>query len=171
METLRRGLIALFGETPAGLDASQMLARAVVVYLYAIVLLRLADKRFLGRHSAVDVVLGFMLGSLLSRAVTGNSPFLPTLAGSAGLVMVHWLFAGIAARWDGFGTLVKGHARRLVRDGKVDTVRMRKSGISRADLQQALRSAGLGDDLDRIREAVLERDGSISFELTDGDRG
>ena len=46
------------------LTVFQVLLRAMIVFLAAIVMVRMADKRFLSRMSAVDVILGFILGKL-----------------------------------------------------------------------------------------------------------
>src|SRR3954467_15198928 len=45
------------------------------------------------RATAFDVILGIMLGSMVSRAIAGTAPFLPTLAASSTLLAVHWLFS------------------------------------------------------------------------------
>jgi hypothetical protein len=34
----------------------------------------------MGQGTAFGVILGTMLGSIVSRAITGNAPFLPALA-------------------------------------------------------------------------------------------
>lgn len=76
--------------------------RAAIVYLVTVLIVRLAKKRFMGQATAFDVILGIMIGSIVSRAVTGNAPLLPTLAATAVLLGMHWLFSGIAMRWHGF---------------------------------------------------------------------
>ena len=88
----------------------QMAARAAIVYIVTVLIVRLGKKRFMGQATAFDVILGIMLGSIVSRAITGNAPFLPALAASAVLVGMHWLFSAIAMRWHGFGNAIKGHA-------------------------------------------------------------
>jgi len=85
------------------------------VFIVTILMVRLAKKRFLGRATAFDVILGIMIGSIVSRAVTGNSPFLPTLAAAAVLLGMHWLFSAIAMGWHGFGSLIKDEPRTLIR--------------------------------------------------------
>src|SRR3569833_66386 len=107
------------------INAAQMGLRAVLVYVVIVLMVRLAKKRFMGRASAFDVILGIMLGSIVSRAVTGNAPFLPALVAAAALLMMHAVFSGIALRWHGFGTLIKGHPRLLVRDGQIDWAALR----------------------------------------------
>jgi hypothetical protein len=57
-----------------------MALRAVVVYVVTVIIVRLGKKRFMGKGTAFDVILGIMLGSIVSRAITGNAPFFPALA-------------------------------------------------------------------------------------------
>ncbi|MBL0406824.1 hypothetical protein JKG68_23040 [Microvirga aerilata] len=80
------------------INVLQMGLRAAVVFIVTVLMVRLAKKRFMGRATAFDVILGIMIGSIVSRAVTGNSPFLPALGATAVLLGMHWLFSGIAMR-------------------------------------------------------------------------
>ncbi|MFN3661229.1 DUF421 domain-containing protein [Yoonia sp.] len=153
----------LLGLDEDTLSVRHMVARAVVVFAFALMIVRFGNKRFIGANTAFDVILGVMLGSVISRAITGQSPFVPTLCAALVLVALHGIFANVAVRFDPFGTLVKGSARRLIQDGKVDWDAMRRSNLSRDDLLEALRlRAGL-QDLEKIKEARLERNGEISF--------
>lgn len=81
----------------------QMLLRAVVVYILALAMVRLGDKRFLGKNTAFDVILGVVLGSVVSRAITNSSPFVPTLIAAVTLVALHWSFAWISFAGGGSG--------------------------------------------------------------------
>ncbi len=45
------------------------------MFAAALVMVRSGDKRFFARKSAFDVILGFMLASVLSRAINGSAPF------------------------------------------------------------------------------------------------
>ena len=94
------------------INVAQMVLRATVVYVITVAIVRLGKKRFMGRTTAFDVILGIMLGSIVSRAITGNAPFGPALAASATLVGMHWAFSGVALRWHGFGRVIKGAPRR-----------------------------------------------------------
>ena len=143
------------------LGAMQMGLRAAVVYVVTVLMVRLAKKRFMGQATAFDVILGIMLGSIVSRAVTGNAPFLPALVGAAALLLMHWTFSGIAMRWHWFGGLVKGHSLRLVRDGEIDRNAMRAEHMSERDLWEDLRGEGVSS-LEQVAEARLERSGKLS---------
>ena len=67
--------------------------RTAIVYVAALALVRLGSKRFLSQATALDVIVAIMLGSIMSWAVDGSAPFLPTLLVGVVLVGVHWLFA------------------------------------------------------------------------------
>lgn len=139
----------------------QMVFRAVVVYVVTLAVVRLGKKRFMGRTTAFDVILGIILGSTVSRVLTGNTPLLPGLSAAAALVAVHWLFSAIAMRSHGFGWLVKGEAEVLIRDGKVDGDALRIAHMSERDLAADLRSKGISDPKE-VAEGRLERSGSLS---------
>src|ERR1043165_4746765 len=103
---------------PDELNALQICLRATVVFLYAMVLVRFAAKRFLARLTALDAILGFILASTLSRAINGSAPFFPTLACGILLILLHRFFAWLATFSHRFGNLVKGHEEVLIEDGK-----------------------------------------------------
>ncbi|HZB38762.1 MAG TPA: YetF domain-containing protein [Beijerinckiaceae bacterium] len=159
-------LSSLFREALGlGLDSkeiglAQMAIRAAVVYVVTVAFVRLAKKRFMSRASAFDVILGIMLGSIVSRAITGNAPFGPALAASAALIAMHWLFSFVAYYWHGFGIAVKGQPRVLIRDGAPDRNAMRRAHTEH-DLHEDLRTEGLDSPV-KVREARLERSGKLS---------
>ena len=141
----------------------QMAARAILVYLAAIVLVRLGEKRFLGKFAALDVILGFMLGTVLAGAITSNSGFFETIFGAALiLVLMHWLFAALAYRSDGFADIVKGTDHVLVRDGEIRWDAMQAAHITEKDLMMAVRSSAQLTSLDGVAEVRLERNGDVS---------
>jgi uncharacterized membrane protein YcaP (DUF421 family) len=144
-----------------GLTAPQMALRAVVVYVATLVIVRLGKKRFMGKATAFDIILGIMLGSIVSRAITGNAPFLPTLLAAAVLVALHSAFTAVALRSHRFGNAIKGHPRRLVRDGEVDWRQMRAAHLTEHDLWEDLRRHGV-TRLEQVAEAHLERNGDVS---------
>jgi uncharacterized membrane protein YcaP (DUF421 family) len=144
-------------------NSGQMVLRAVLIYAFALLLIRIASKRFLSKATAFDVIVGIMLGSILSRAINGSAPFIPTILAGAALLGAHSLFAALAYRTSFFGPLVKGEARLLIKDGQVQEDEMRAAKISEQDLEQALRLQARQADPSKIQRAYLERNGSISI--------
>jgi uncharacterized membrane protein YcaP (DUF421 family) len=149
------------GKEASELDIGQMALRAAIIYTVTLAIVRLGKKRFMGSGTAFDMIVGIMLGSMASRALTGNAPMVPTMTGAAVLVFMHWLFSAIALRSHAFGTLIKGHAEILVQDGQLDPRMMRKTHMTEKDLDEDLRGGGV-DDRSRVKQARLERNGSVS---------
>jgi uncharacterized membrane protein YcaP (DUF421 family) len=167
MESFWSGISGALGLEQQELSLSQMALRAVVVYVFGVIMVRLGEKRFIGKFSAFDVIMGIMLGSIISRAITTASGFIPTLAAAFVLIGMHYAFALLAYRFDWFGDLVKGSARTLVLDGEIQWDAMRHGHISEKDLKSALRENAKLDDVSRVRRALLERSGNISAILKD----
>jgi uncharacterized membrane protein YcaP (DUF421 family) len=142
-------------------NSAQMALRAILIYGFALLLIRIASKRFLSQATAFDVIVAIMLGSILSRAINGSAPFLPTVLASGALVGLHWVFASLALKTS-LGSVFKGEPRLLIKDGQVQQEAMREAKLSSADLDQALRINAKHTDPSKIRRAYLERNGSIS---------
>jgi len=163
LSQLGRGLHYLFGgdfpDDP--LKLHQAIARGILMYLVVLAIIRLGKSRSIGRISPLDVLLGFILGSLVSRGITGHASLSGTAGSSAALVAVHWLLTRLACQWHWFGDLVKGHADMIVEDGRPLEANMLHHHISTHDLDEFLRNKGI-DDVSKVRVAYKERNGEVS---------
>lgn len=157
----------LFGEGDQ-LDVLQMSMRSGVVFALALAMIRISGRRSFGQRRPFDACATVLLGAVLSRAVVGASPFWPTMAAGAVIVLLHRFVAMASLRWPRFETLVSGDKRELVRDGRCDRDEMQKVLITERDLDEAIRKKG-GDERrpERrpVRRAVLERDGVVTVDL------
>ncbi len=147
---------------PKDLTVLQVCFRGVIVFLVSLVMLRLADRRFLGKMAAFDVLLGFVLASMLARAINGSAPFVPTLVGGFVLVFMHRIFSTLAFHFDWFGKLIKGDAEVLVEDGQQRLDALRRHKISEKDLLEEIRINGQMSAVEAVRAATIERNGQIS---------
>ena len=159
----------LFGDD-TDLNVLQMTLRAVAVFVLTLALIRLAGRRSLGQHRAFDTCTTVLMGSVLSRAVVGASPFWPTMAAGATIVLLHRLVAMASLRWPWFESLVSGDKRELMKDGRLDEDEMRKGLITGRDLDEAVRKKS-GNESSPLERAVLERDGSIAAKIKGGGQG
>lgn len=157
------GLGDLLGLEKEDLTVWEMSLRAAIIYVTAIFFVKVGKKRFMGRNTAFDMVLGIILGSVLSRAITGNAPFAETVVAGGVLVALHWLLAFTSFHSDRIGSFIKGRERPLVHGGHVLWDNMRKSHLSRRDLEMAMRSNGGISDMGDIESAHFERNGDISI--------
>lgn len=156
--------IQIFGgdEPIAHLGWGQVAMRALAVYLISIVLVRIGKSRLISRVSALDVIVAFVLGSLLSRGITGSASISNTAVSCAVLIALHSLLTWLACYSHWLGKLVKGHCRILIRDGIVNSDNLRKSHLSEDDLLEELRLNANCEDIEQVKTAYKERSGEIS---------
>jgi uncharacterized membrane protein YcaP (DUF421 family) len=147
----------------ADVNAAQMALRAVIVYGVTLAIVRLGSKRLLSKATAFDFIVAIMLGSVMSRAINGSAPFVPTLVAGTLLLGIHWLFARLAFKTSWFGQIVKGQRVLLIKDGQVQPDGVRRAFITQDDLEQALRLRTNQSDPSSVERAYLERNGQISI--------
>lgn len=155
-------LTDLLGPTGGQITAAQECARAVLVFVYGLLLVRLAGRRVFGKWSALDIIVSIILGSSLSRCLTGSAPLWGTFAASALLMVLHWLLALAAARSLTLSHVLEGRPVRLGQGGELDVPALARHAISEADIKEALRGVGL-EHHSGSRLIVLEPSGKISI--------
>ncbi|HEX6279463.1 MAG TPA: YetF domain-containing protein [Pyrinomonadaceae bacterium] len=145
----------------ANMSVLQIAFRSAFVYLAALVLIRIAKRRFLGGYSAIDILLGFIVGTIMARTVVGAVSVFNMFVVIGVLMGMHWLLATLEFYWSPVGDLIENKRRKLVVDGEVNKVALKESKISDEELKQAIRECGL-EKVEDVKVAYLERDGSIS---------
>lgn len=158
-------IYSLFGEGKE-LNVLQMSMRSLIAFLITLILIRIAGIRTFGKRSGFDNVVTIMLGAILSRTVAGASPFLPTVAASLVLVLVHRLIGRLTYRHSVFSKLVKSEAVCLYKNGAPLYENMKQTDISLHDMEEAIRMQLHKDSFDGIKAMYIERTGSISIVLT-----
>lgn len=151
----------LIGSDDVTLSPLQMSVRAIIIFFFALMLIRLFAGRAFGKQNPLEIAIAIIVGSNLSRALTGGAPFAPTLVATAAIVVIFWLIELLAARSRAVGFVVKGRPIRLVERGRRDLAAMRRVGVSHADIDEAARQAGIAN-AEEVEEAALERSGKIS---------
>jgi len=154
---------AALGTEAKDLKFWQTMIRAFIIYILGLLIIRLGKKRLFSRNTAFDVILGIIIGSVLSRAVNGNAPFLGTLTAGLLLVMIHWMFAAIALRKHSFGILIKGKPEMIIQNGEVNWDVLKKHDLTESDLIESMHLNASTEDFSQIQLATIERNGTISF--------
>ena len=153
-------LADLFGTT-AQVSALQECARAVLIFAYGLLLIRVAGRRVFGRWSALDIIVSIIVGSNLSRALTGSAPLFGTILATTLLMLLHLVFAHLAARSRFLSRLFEGAPIALSEEGRLSENAQRRHAISEADLNEALRQSGL-EHLGEANRITLEPSGRLT---------
>jgi uncharacterized membrane protein YcaP (DUF421 family) len=149
------------GESVAHISASQMSVRALIIFVYGVLVTRVGAWRAFGRWSTPDIVVAIIVGANLSRALTAGAPLIATIVATTVFVAAYWLVSFAATRSDWFDWFIKGGPIEVVSNGKVDAVALRKALVTTRDLHEALREKGLASAAGVI-SAKVERNGSIT---------
>ena len=141
----------------------ETVVRAVVIYLFLMLLFRISGKRGLAEMTPFDMVLLLIISESVSQALTGDDYSITTaLVLSTTLVLMEIGFSFIkqkskvAERWLDDVPLI------VVEDGKPLRDRMDRARVDEEDVLEAARSLHGLENMQQIKYAVLERGGSIS---------
>ncbi len=151
----------IFG-TDRNLNALQMTCRAVVIFLIALVLLRVSGRRSFGLHTPLDNIITIVLGAVLSRAIVGASDFIPVIASCAALVIIHRLFAYGMVHHKAFAKLIAGEKILLFSQGSFIEANLKKAQVCQEDILEELRKKALTENLEQIDKIYIERNGEVN---------
>lgn len=144
-----------------GADTQQLCARALFLFVFGIICIRIAGRRTFAHYSPLDIIVALIVGSNISRMMTGKADLIPSGSATLVLVLLHRLLALGAMRWNILASLVKARPVELVKDGKVDARALRRANLSIDDLHEAIRLEQFDDPTD-LHAAMLEGSGKVS---------
>src|SRR5690242_20328750 len=98
----------LFGEGKE-LTALQMSMRGIVIFVIALLLIRISGRRSFGLSAPFDNIITILLGAVLSRAVVGASPFWPVVVCCLVIVLLHRLLGLLVSKSERFASLIEGN--------------------------------------------------------------
>jgi uncharacterized membrane protein YcaP (DUF421 family) len=136
--------------------------RALVVYVFLVLALRLFGRRELGQFTAFDLVVLLSLSNMLQNAMIGNdSSLLGGLVGATVLLTANLGLAYAVFRNRSFQRFVTGEPRILIRDGVVQKEALTAQWLTEQDLLAAVHNQGL-EDFSGVYLAISEPNGTIS---------
>jgi uncharacterized membrane protein YcaP (DUF421 family) len=154
-------IFVLFGEG-RNLDPLQMGLRSIVIFVIALVLIRVSGRRSFGQRSPFDLVVVILLGATLSRAIVGASPFIATVVASFAIVACHRMLAWACMRSPRFERLVGGVEREVYSNGAFNAREMHAALMTRTDIEETVRQQTGSRSMDNVAAAILERNGEVS---------
>ncbi len=136
-------------------------AKAALMYLTALIGLRLAHRRTLAQWTAIDFAAAVAVGAIVGRTAVASSQSL--VVGVVALLTILAAHTVVAfGRYLPAVTKLTDHrVRVLVQDGQVRDRQLRVCGITEADLIAQLRQQGVGD-LGDLRYVLYETKGGLT---------
>jgi uncharacterized membrane protein YcaP (DUF421 family) len=141
----------------------EAVVRGLIVYVFLLVVFRIAGKRTLSEATAFDLVLLLIISETTQQAMVDNDHSMTN-----GAILVLTLVAAdiglsLAKQWlPWLDPVIDGTAVILMRDGQVLKDRLNRERVDTHDILEAARLQRGLESLDQIKLAVLERGGDIS---------
>ncbi|HEY5314289.1 MAG TPA: YetF domain-containing protein, partial [Pirellulales bacterium] len=140
----------------------EFVLRAVIVYLFMVVLLRLTGKRQVGQLAPFDLVLLLVLSNAVQNSMNGgDNSITGGMILACTLVGINSSVGWLAYRSKRLEALVEGRPIILIHDGKIDHVSLEQTRMTMHELEASLRAAGCAGPAE-VRFAVLENTGKVS---------
>ncbi|MDQ3291738.1 MAG: DUF421 domain-containing protein [Bacteroidota bacterium] len=141
----------------------QVAYRAVAVYLFIILAIRLFGKKELSQLSVIDLVFILLISNAVQNAMVGPDT---TLAGgliaAGALFLTNYILKLTVYKSRTWSKFLQGEPVMLIYKGQLKSDNMRKVHLSVAELEGAAREHGV-EHLREVDLAVLEIDGNISI--------
>jgi uncharacterized membrane protein YcaP (DUF421 family) len=137
--------------------------RATVAFLIILLLTRIVGRRELNTLEPFDLILLVTIGDLVQQGVTQNDFSVTGLALAVGTIAVLTvLFSYLPWRFQVLRPVLEGEPVILIEDGNVIDRNLRRHRLTQEEIAAEARFQQI-DSFDRIRWAVLETSGKISF--------
>ncbi len=145
------------------LPVLEKILRPILVYVFLVVVLRLAGKRELAQLNPFDLVVLLTLSNTVQNAIIGDDNSVTGgLIGAATLLLVNYLFVRFLYSHRGADAFVEGTSDVLIEHGKLRAENLRRDLITLPELEAAAHRQGFGS-LDEVDRANIEPGGTISF--------
>lgn len=142
--------------------------RTLVVYFALLAGLRVAGKRELGQMTPFDLIVVLIISNAVQNAMVGPDTSLTGGLIAAGTLLgVNALINRTSLKLTWLGHNLVGTPTVLINDGKFIEEHLRHEGLQRSEVLMAMREHGVAE-VDQVRMAVLEVDGSISIVPKEG---
>lgn len=132
------------------------------IFLFLIIGFRFLAHRLLGQLTVADFLVVLLMGSAVETAMVVGNTSLPSGLLCAGvLFLLDWSLSRLSDRFQKCRGIFGGSALVLVHEGRIVEESLKRSGLTREEVEEGLRGKGI-TSLSRVRFAILEADGQIS---------
>ena len=145
-----------------GTGYANIIARAVAVYVFIIVAIRLFGKKELAQLSVIDLVFILLISNAVQNAMVGpDSSLEGGLIAALALFITNYGLKRLLFKDKNLSHLLQGEAMILIYNGIPNMQNCNKAEITIEELEAAVREHG-SRDIQHVDLAMLEVDGNIS---------
>lgn len=141
---------------------AEIAMRTAVMFVVALVVLRVMGRRGVRQLSPFDYVIIIALGSAVGDPMLyANVPLLHGAVILTVVVVLHRALARVTERSDAVDRFVTGSVMRIIEDGRVLEAVFDEAQLDREELFALLRADGI-TNLGQVRRAYMEKSGQLT---------
>ncbi len=145
------------------LPVAEKVLRAILVYAFLVVALRVVGKRELGQSNTLDLIVLLLVANAVQNGIIGNDISVTgAFIGAATLFFVNEALNRTSYVLPWLSRALEGEPTVLIENGKPVTKALFQAGISLPELRAIARRQGFAD-LGEVHTAILETNGVVSM--------
>ncbi len=136
--------------------------RAIIVYVYILLIVKVVGQRSLGSIDALDFIFGIVIGDILGNPLTdGEVPMSGPIVSATIIAGLHLSLSYIALYTPRFRRVIEDEPIILMKHGRILHDQLRKTKMTLESFLMGLRLNNTSD-INEIDYAILEMNGDIS---------
>jgi uncharacterized membrane protein YcaP (DUF421 family) len=140
------------------------LLKPIVLYIVAVILLRITGRRSIAQMTISQTILIISLGDIIVEPFADKDVKKAiTVAIIFSILLI--LFEVFEYHFKGFKKVAVGREKVIVKDGVIDKENMKKLRFTNDELYSRMRQEGI-DKIGYLKRATLEPNGELGYELT-----
>jgi len=137
--------------------------RAIVLYAFIVLVMRIIGRRELSSMSPFDLILLIILGDAIQQGLTQDDYSVTGAVIAVSTIATLQVFTSyLSYRSDKARKVLEGQPIVLVDHGKLVDENLRRERMTEDEVAEEMRSQQIGS-LDEVEWAILESNGSLSF--------
>lgn len=140
------------------------LLRAVIIYIFITVAMRVMGKRQIGELNPQELVITILISAVATVPLENNGmPLANSLIPIAIFISFEIINSTLSMKSIKFRALIKGKPRFIIKDGEIQQGELTKLRFTIDDLTDAVRQAGVFD-ISQVANAIVETNGVVSVQ-------
>ena len=140
------------------------LLRAIIIYIFITVAMRVMGKRQIGELNPQELVITILISAVATVPLENNGmPLANSLIPIAIFISFEIINSTLSMKSIKFRALIKGKPRFIIKDGEIQQGELTKLRFTIDDLTDAVRQAGVFD-ISQVANAIVETNGVVSVQ-------
>jgi len=141
----------------------EFIVRALVIYIFLIISLRLSGKRQIGQLSPFDLVLLLVLSNAVQNSMNGgDNSLIGGMISALTLILLNFSVGYLTFKSKRIEKLIEGQPKILIHNGQINQQVLNEEKLTQHELDAALRQGGVLSVAD-VKVAIIENNGAISI--------